>query len=207
MQSVNKSAPGWLQGGGCVRRKLFGLGLAIMFVLLASPEATAQTAPPPPPRPVDEPSGEPRFNLSGGYAYMRDYSWDEHLLLGWVATLGFRITKNVSIVGEVGGGHGEFRDTGFTIQRYALLGGMKVMGGEGRLRPFFQGLAGMTRQGGDVGLAEGYAFQPGGGVDFSLTEKIVLRGQADFRWMRENDENWSSYRFSGGLVFSFGKKQ
>jgi len=44
-------------------------------------------------------------------------------------------------------------------------------------------------------------------VDFSLTEKIVLRGQADFRWMLENDELWTAYRFSGGLVFYFGKRE
>ncbi len=86
------------------------------------------------------------------------------------------------------------------------MGGIKLSGGEGQLRPFFQVVGGYSRQGGDVGIATGYALQPGGGVDFALTEKINLRAQGDFRFLRENDTNWTSYRLSGGLVIYLGKK-
>ena len=179
--------------------------LVSLISLLSAPALAQQTAPPPPPS-TDTGPVEPKTNLMFGYAYMRDYSWEEHLLLGWVATLSHRLTNNLSIVGEAGGSHGEKGTTGFTIQRYAFMGGLKLSGGEGQLRPFFQVIGGYSRQGGDVGIANGFAIQPGGGVDFALTEKINLRGQGDFRILRENGENWTAYRFSGGLVIYLGKK-
>ena len=147
------------------------------------------------------------MNLSIGYAYLRDGSWDEYLPLGWVAALNYRIGRNMSIVGEFGGSHGKFRDTGFTIQRYALLGGIKLSGGEGQIKPFFQVLAGGTRQGGDVGLANGVAIQPGGGADLTLNDVFTFRAQGDFRWMREDSENWTQWRVSGGIVIYLGKRR
>jgi len=180
--------------------------LASAFVLLFASRAWAQQAPPTaPPAPVSDEPVEPRLNFLFAYAYMHDSSWDEHLFYGWQTTLSFRMTKNLSIVGEFGGNHGEYLNTGFTIQRYALLGGVKLTGGEGRMRPFFQGLVGVSRQGGDVGLADGYAVQGGGGVDMTLNERWTFRAQADFRWFRE-DVTWTAYRFSGGVVVYLGKR-
>jgi hypothetical protein len=125
---------------------------------------------------------------------------------GWQATLSFRLTTNLSIVGEIGGSHGLFRDTNFTIQRYALLGGMKLSGGEGRMRPFFQVLFGGTRQGGDVGLANGLALQPGGGADLELNDRFTFRGQGDYRIMREDGEIYTGYRASGMIIIYLGKR-
>lgn len=186
--------------------KVFVLGLAVAMLSFVGAEARAQTAPPAPKK-TDQSPEEPRMNLSIGYAYLRDSSWNEHLPLGWVAALNVRIRRNISIVGEFGGSHGEFRDTGFTIQRYALLGGIKLSGGEGQIQPFFQVLAGGTRQGGDVGLANGFAVQPGGGVDFTLNDWLTLRAQGDYRWLREDGENWNQYRVSGGIVIYLGKRR
>jgi hypothetical protein len=140
-----------------------------------------------------------------GYAYMHDFSWKEHLFKGFVVQLSQRIGNNLAIVGEFGGSHGEFGSTGFTIQRYALLGGMRLYGGEGRARPFFQVLAGAERQGGDVGIANGWAVQPGGGVDFMLNDRWTVRAQGDFREIFEDGQNYHSYRFSGGIVLAIGK--
>ena len=188
-----------------LKSKMFWAGLAFACVLVAS-EAAAQTplAPPAPSAP-EEPAGQARLNLMGGYAYLHDGAWDEDLFLGWMATLTFRLTTNVSLVGEIGGHHGEKGTTGFSIQRYALLGGMKITGGEDRIRPFFQIVAGGSRQGGDVGLASGIVVQPGGGADFALNDRITLRAQGDFRWMQENDELYTGYRVSGGIVIQLGK--
>ena len=187
---------------------MFWASLAMVCVLFASREAAAQTplAPPAPSAP-EEPAGQSRFNLMGGYSYLHDGAWDEDLFLGWMATLTYRLTTNVSIVGEIGGHHGEYGNTGFSIQRYALLGGMKITGGEDRIRPFFQFVAGGSRQGGDVGLATGIVVQPGGGADFMLTDKITLRAQGDFRWMLEDDELYTGYRVSGGIVIQLGKRR
>jgi hypothetical protein len=92
------------------------------------------------------------------------------------------------------------------------MGGAKVPGGEGQVRPFFQVLAGWSRQGGDVGELNGGVLQPGGGVDFFATDTWTLRAQADFRVIYEPNENGqyelrTAYRFMGGLVIYLGKKK
>ena len=46
---------------------------------------------------------------------------------------------------------------------------------------------------------------PAAASTFTLTDKITLRGQADFRWWREDDINYTGYRFSGGLVIYLDK--
>ncbi len=75
------------------------------------------------------------------------------------------------------------------------------------MRPFFQALAGYSRQGGDVGIANGIAIQPGGGVDLIMSDKITLRAQGDYRFIREDGQNYSQYRLSGGIVLYLGKKK
>jgi hypothetical protein len=187
------------------RSKLFVLGIVVAGVCVANTQAWAQTAPPAK-KVVDESPVEPATNVSFGYAYLYDSSWKEHLFYGWAATISHRIGRNVSLVGDVGGSHGQFRTTGFTIQRYAFLGGIKLSGGEGQVRPFFQVLAGLSRQGGDVGIANGIALQPGGGVDLTINDRLTLRGQGDFRWIREEGTNWKQYRVTGGVDFFLGKK-
>ena len=190
-----------------LRCKAFYLGLAIACLLFTGTPAAAQTAPPAP-KVVEEPTGEPRTNIAIGYSYMKDSSWpEEHLFMGWLATITTRLTKNLAVVGEVGGSHGEYGTTGFTIQRYAAMGGLKLAGGEDTIRPFFQFVAGVTRQGGDVGRADGIAVQPGGGADFMIGTRFTLRGQGDFRWVLEDDEIYSSYRFTASLVIHLGKRR
>jgi hypothetical protein len=189
-------------------RLAIGVLLVCVMTLISAPASAQQTAPPPPPSVGDQ--VEPKANIMFGYAYLKDNSWEEHLFLGWVTALSYRLTTNLSMVGEAGGSHGEKGTTGFTIQRYAFLGGVKLSGGEGQLRPFFQVLGGYSRQGGDVGIANGIALQPGGGVDFTLNDKITLRGQGDIRFLYETTGNasdhWINYRISGGLVIYLGKK-
>lgn len=190
--------------------KWFRVAIGVLLVCLISTPAIAQQTAPPPPPGADQSDAEPKTNISFGYAFMHDSSWDEYYHLGWVATLSHRIKPNLALVGEVGGSHGEKGTSGFSIQRYAFLGGLKLSGGEGQLRPFFHVLGGFTRQGGDVGIANGWAIQPGGGVDFSMTEKIIVRAQGDFRFFREKSQNETlnstGWRISGGLVINLGKK-
>jgi hypothetical protein len=165
----------------------------------------AQQPTAPPAQQTDEPK-EPKWNLEGGYAYMYDSSWKQHLLYGFSVSLTRRISPAISLVGEGGGSHGQ-TDNGFSIQRYAFLGGMKVHGGEGQVRPFFQALVGYERQGGEVGLATGIAVQPGGGVDLTVNDKLTLRAQGDYRFIREDGNNYNQYRISGGVVWYLGKNK
>jgi len=141
-----------------------------------------------------------------GYQFMHDYSWDENLYWGAAITLSHRISRNVSLVGEASGSFGDTAN-GFSIQRFAFLGGAKITGGEGQVRPFFQVLAGLSRQGGEVGELNAGALQPGGGVDFFLNDKWTLRAQGDFRVIYEENEFRNAYRVMGGVVWYLGKKK
>lgn len=188
-----------------LKRRFLVPGFALAVLLFAGSASAQIPTAPPPTAPTEEPATTPPTNLMLGYAYFHDFSWDEHLLYGWVLQLSQRVGKNISIVGEFGGSHGEYGSTGFTIQRYALLGGIRLYGGEGRARPFFQVQAGASRQGGDVGIANGWALQPGGGAEFELNSRWSLRGQGDFRVIFEDGKHYNSYRFSGGIVLSIGK--
>lgn len=185
-------------------RRLIVCSLAAASLFAAPRVAFAQQPTAPPAAKTDEPQ-EPKYTLSAGYQFLIDGSWDEQLRLGFAASIARRMSPIVSIVGEVSGSHGEYGTTGFSIQRYAFLGGVRLVGGEGEVRPFFQALAGYSRQGGDVGLAHGIAIQPGAGVDLVMTEWLTLRAQGDYRWIREDGENYNQYRISGGIVWHFGK--
>jgi hypothetical protein len=160
----------------------------------------------PPPGPGDLSPIEPATNIMFGYQYLHDFSWNRSLLAGFSASLSHRIKTNISIVGEASGSHGTTTN-GFTIQRYAFLGGAKVTGGEGQVRPFFQILGGLSRQGGDVGVLNAPAVQAGGGADFFLNDRWTLRAQGDFRFLYEESTLRTAYRVTGGLVIYLGKRK
>jgi hypothetical protein len=87
------------------------------------------------------------------------------------------------------------------------MGGVKVFGGEGQVRPFFQIIGGLSRQGGDVGQLNGIAIQPGGGADFFINDRWTFRAQGDFRFLYEEGAFRTAYRGSGGVVFYLGKQK
>ena len=152
----------------------------------------------------------PRLTITGGYQYMLDKSWDEKLDKGWVAALAYRIGEITSVVAEGSGSYGKLTGTNWTIERYALLGGIKFqVGGEGP-RPFVQFMAGLSRQAGDVGIVNGLALQPGGGVDLPFGDRLSLRVFGDYRLIREKDRSsatgpvwirYNQYRLGGAVVW------
>jgi len=44
-------------------------------------------------------------------------------------------------------------------------------------------------------------------VDYTLNDWLTLRAQGDYRWMREDGENWNQYRASGGIVIYLGRRR
>jgi hypothetical protein len=181
--------------------------MALFCVTATEAWAQLPTPPPtaPPPEATDEPVERPT-NIMLGYQYMHDFSWNRSLLAGWSVTLTQRIKGNINMVGEASAGYGHTTN-GFSIERYVFLGGVKVIGGEGQVRPFFQILGGLSRQGGDVGVLNGIALQPGGGADFYLNDRWTLRAQGDFRFIYEENAFRMAYRATGGVVFFLGKKK
>jgi hypothetical protein len=188
------------------RSKLTVAGVLVAILIGVARPAWAQQ-PLAPPASSDQSPVEPKWNFTFGYQYLYDGSWKEHLLYGFLVSVNRRLTDTFTIVAEGGGSHGEYLNSGFTIQRYAFLGGLKLHAGEGDVRPFFQGLAGYSRQGGDVGTANGIVVQPGGGVDLVMSESITLRAQGDYRWLREDGTNYNQYRIAVGIIWYGFKKR
>ncbi len=71
-------------------------------------------------------------------------------------------------------------------------------------------MAGLSRQAGDVGIVNGLALQPGGGVDLPFGERLSVRVFGDYRYVRERDHslatgpawvNYNQYRVGGALVW------
>ena len=142
----------------------------------------------------------PRLSVTGGYQFLRDPSWDTNLLYGWFVAVAKRVGERASIVAEGSGSYDKYPGTKHTIHRYGILGGIKIQGGGDGPRPFVQFLSGLSRQSGDVGVQDGFIFQPGGGVDIRLSERLSMRGFGDYRYLRELGVTWHQWRFGGGLM-------
>jgi hypothetical protein len=156
-----------------------------------------------------------KTTIMGGYSFMIDRSWDENLPYGLVAALAQRFNETASLVFEASGQRGKYGATDFSIERWAFLGGLKLQstGGGEALLPFIQVLGGLSRQAGDVGIQNGWIIQGGGGIDLRFHERFALRAFADYRFLRESQQdregkhgtNWNQYRFGGGLVIAIRK--
>jgi len=166
--------------------------LLVTFVSVAAPAAAQEEV-------------LPRLSVVVGYNFLRDPSWDTNMEWGWMTAVSFKIAERASVVAEGSGSYGEYGATRFTIERYGILGGIKIQGGGDGPRPFVQGLAGLSRQAGDVGVLNGFIFQPGGGIDLRIAERISVRGFGDYRLLREDGVFWHQWRFGGGVLIKIWK--
>jgi len=164
--------------------------VAAAALLLAStlPAAAQEVAP-------------PRLTVSGGYQFMNDTSWNTHLNLGWVASVTQKLNERTFIVAEGSGGYGDIPSTPFMVERYAILGGFKLQPPGDGPRIFVQALAGLSRQAGDPGIKNGFIAQPGGGVEWRINNRINGRGFGDYRFLREDGQNYHGYRVGAAVVF------
>lgn len=161
--------------------------VASLLVLIPGTAAAQELAP-------------PKFTVSAGYQFMNDSSWDTHLTLGWVGALTFKLNERTFVVGEGSGSYGEIAG-GFMVERYAMLGGFKIMPPGDGPRIFVQALAGLSRQAGDPGIQNGFIAQPGGGVEWPINARFNGRAYGDYRFLHEDGQNYHGYRVGGALVF------
>jgi len=140
------------------------------------------------------------------------------LPVGWLGAVSVALTKNLAVVGEVGGNYKSMSMTEFgydvdvDVSELAFLGGVKVQGGSPKARPFFQTLFGMARYSGgadaggfDVSVSTTeFAIQPGAGVDVFFSKNVGLRIQGDYRLVMGDEENSNEFRFAAGVVIGFG---
>jgi len=141
------------------------------------------------------------FNLNGGDV--------------WV---GWHLTDHISVVGQGAVQHAKDIDgttAGLTLTSF-LAGPRVNFHTTHRFTPFAQGLFGIAHATGSLtpssttGLlasANAFAFEAGGGLDFTLTRSFSLRAiQADYFYTRfENGVNQrqNNLRLSAGLIFHF----
>ena len=161
--------------------------LALAFVSVAAPAAAQEET-------------LPKLSVMAGYNFLKDPSWDSNLKFGWVVAVSQKVAERLSIVAEGSGSYGKITTTPFKVERYGILGGLKIQGGGDGPRIFVQFLTGLSRQAGDPGIQNGFIFQPGGGVDFRLAERVSVRGFGDYRMLRELGVFHHQYRIGGGIL-------
>ncbi len=145
----------------------------------------------------------PTAEIAGGYQWMRDGDNDQTFPRGWfvsgAAVVSSRTEGRASIVGELGGHRFDEQlqdaglSAGFSGSQLAYLGGVRFGRGAGAFRPFVQGLAGGARLSAtfeieDVGFRvvlsdTVFVVQPGGGVDFDISDRVAVRLMADYRYL------------------------
>jgi hypothetical protein len=162
--------------------------LAATLLLMAPAGATAQELAP------------PRFTISAGYQFMNDPSWETRLTLGWVGAVTAKLNERTFVVAEGSGGYGD-TSAGFQIERYAILGGIKIQPPGDGPRIFVQILSGLSRQAGDVGIQNGLIGQAGGGVEWPINARFNGRAFGDYRFLREEGQNYHGYRAGAALVW------
>lgn len=149
-------------------------------------------------------------DVAFSYSVMRDQDLEETFPVGWVVAGAFNLNQWLGVVGEIGGNY-KTLDTGLVdidLSVHTFLGGARFGGrGSTSINPFGQVLVGLGRaSGGAAGVSAsdtGVVIQPGVGLDFSLTNRLGVRVQGDYRAIRNDGETTNEFRFAGGVVFVF----
>ena len=170
-----------------------------------------------------------RAEIFGGYSYInQDTSLSNPLgnsgVNGWNASANFALKPSLGIVADFSGFYPSYNpgcqgNCSSTANIYTFLFGPQVSMTRGRWKPFARFLIGdmhMTTQLGGVESTtfttnDSLTFGLGGGIDYSLTHRLALRGQVD--WLHNgfkttdsslaNDEIHNVARISTGVVFRF----
>jgi hypothetical protein len=185
--------------------KIIGL---VLCVLLAPAAAEAQVS---------------RFEFTGAYAFMRDQDRGEDFPAGWVAAVVGNINDWAGVVSEVGFSHrtcrncqrgpftsATFQGTDRDLRVFTFLAGPRFASRAfAAVTPFAQLLMGGSHISGGVqfdgALTTGFTYQPGGGVDLSLTPRVGIRLQGDYRIVRTQGHNTNASRFLAGVVWRQGQ--
>jgi hypothetical protein len=150
----------------------FVVGLAVVALTLAVPSRAAAQA-----------RAQTRANIGAGYSYLHETGASSvTYATGWMISAANKPNPSISWVGEAGANYRNI--AAFTQKLASYLGGARFAFGGGQVAPFAQALVGVEHYS-EPGFAEtGLAVQPGGGVDVALTDRLALRAQLDFRWVR-----------------------
>lgn len=146
-----------------------------------------------------------------GYSILHDSEAEETFPMGWLFAGGVNLGSNLAVVGEVGGNYKkvDFFGEDLNLRVHSFLGGVRVQNRHPKAMPFGQVLVGLAHMGlsvlGESESSNGFAVQPGGGVDIALSSSLGARVQGDFRMIRSDGETANEFRVGFGLVFAFQK--
>ncbi len=118
--------------------------------------------------------------------------------VGLVGALEGNINNTYSVVGELGVGFNEGQKS------FTFMGGPRISYREvEKVRIFGEFLVGGFAMTGNNG--SGFALAFGGGLDYSVTDKISLR-PVQFDFIKGHDNGWTpmDYRYAAGIVFKLG---
>jgi outer membrane immunogenic protein len=163
------------------------------------------------------------FDVGAGYSYVHTNApagecgcFSMNGGSGW---LGFHLGHGVAIVGEFAVQHaGNVANTGADLTLTSFLAGPRyTVHAFGRLQPFAQVLIGGAHASGglspsssEFGSSNSFAAIAGGGLEFQLSERIVLRAiEADYYYTRFNNgtnDRQNNLRIGAGVAFRFGNR-
>jgi hypothetical protein len=186
------------------------IGSVLCLLLLTPAPSRAQT---------------PSVEISGGYAFMRDQDRAEKFPAGWVASAVGNINGWIGAVSEIGGSYrvchdcqrgpftsATFRGTDRHLRVFTFMVGPRFASrAVSRVTPFGQVLLGGSHISGGVqfdgALTTGFTYQPGAGVDVSVTPDLGLRLQGDYRVVRTEGHSGKAVRVLAGVVWRHGRLQ
>jgi len=173
-----------------IRRAAFFVLLLVVCV-----PASAQTRP---------------LEIFGGYSFAHDAKSETALPAGWSAGAALTLTPWLAAVGDVAGHYAtiETFDASVRLTTHAVMGGGRAFARIGPFTEFAQLLAGVVRGSGtairSTETNRVFAYQPGVGLDYPLTDRLATRAQLDVRLVRNTSggsEAGHEFRFCASLAY------
>jgi hypothetical protein len=130
---------------------------------------------------------------------------------GWNAAATYLFARNIGVTADFGGYYGNLNYTNAATTNsstYTILFGPTWTARLGRVSPFAHFLFGLESVHLNFTSGNGFAFAPGGGLDYSVHKHVKLRlAQLDYLATHQPSSFGGGYssgfRYSGGLVLSF----
>lgn len=150
-------------------------------------------------------------DVAFSYSILHDSDIEETFPTGWSFAVNGNLNDVFGIVGEAGGNYKTIDVFGsdVNLRVHTFMGGLRLRTESGKAVPFAQVLAGMARGSysflGESDDSTEFAVQPGGGVDFRVTDRFGVRVQGDYRIIG-GEESTNEFRFSVGGVLGFGSR-
>ena len=153
----------------------------------------------------------PRFEIAGGYSFVRDQDSSINFPAGWMVAVAGRLASWLEAVGEAGGSDKTVSIPGDQpkLRVLSFMAGPRFAAPTHRsIAPFAQVLFGVARASNtvlDVGdTVTDFSYQPGAGVDVRVTHMVGARLEADYRIIRAEGSNSKESRFVAAAVFRWG---